>query len=637
MPSNPTVQLNVPIVAIDNFSKSLKEAQVGLEGFYRLGKGDIANLTEQLQVMAKVVTSLAQAFSGAGGLIQGLTVFGAAAAIATATMTGVTVAVSGWARNAAGLERLSTATGIAYGRLKAFQEASSAAEFQPGLQALELAVGHLQKLKLQNIEERRALVQLIPEDYGAIQKLAAAGKFTEAIEYIIRLSERLDPQTVGLLTQHFFGTADTQLVRDVWELSKQYEKQFEVTKQQKATIMEIEKTLAQIVIEWKVLLDMLAKWVAPEVLTLLKRVKELIESVTNPPGDPAERERILQEQIRYWSGIAGIPVYGTLWAGAAGLDALLGTNMRGAVYGGFVDYMQWLINNVYMGRGFKTGFGFMGSAKAGEMPGGAFGADGGGAGMGSTSYGRGGPTFRPGIGPGSSGHVGADEAVAPAPGGLDYDASDTGYVGVGQYNFMGSKLAAELGMGDVGPGHPELRRFKTGIPESVARGISVITANKYAGADIAGFLHDLYVAGAPLGNFAGVYVNKPLQHGMGNAVDIETGFGSGPNNSAALYAWAQAHPKEFAYIQAKHHMRNLDTSSGARMHDWGHFEWSPTGRAPKSQPAPVKSSSLAPLSGDTKLAINLNVVGPAGTRATARMKSDDDLFDADTIRRAVLA
>jgi hypothetical protein len=25
-------------------------------------------------------------------------------------------------------------------------------------------------------------------------------------------------------------------------------------------------------------------------------------------------------------------------------------------------------------------------------------------------------------------------------------------------------------------------------------------------------------------------------------------------------------------------MRNLDTSSGAGMHDWGHFEWTPTGR-----------------------------------------------------------
>ena len=59
-------------------------------------------------------------------------------------------------------------------------------------------------------------------------------------------------------------------------------------------------------------------------------------------------------------------------------------------------------------------------------------------------------------------------------------------------------------------------------------------------------------------------------------MDIETGFGSGPDNSPRLFAWAQAHPKEFAEIQARHHMRNLDTSSGAGMHDWGHFEWTPT-------------------------------------------------------------
>jgi uncharacterized membrane protein YgcG len=169
------------------------------------------------------------------------------------------------------------------------------------------------------------------------------------------------------------------------------------------------------------------------------------------------------------------------------------------------------------------------------------------------------------------GGTGADGAPA---GGY----SDTGYVGVGGYNFMGSARAAAMGMGDVTHGGANAQlKFATGIPQG--EGPTSIRANKYAGADMAGFLKDLHEAGAPLSQFAGAYVNKPLQHGYGNALDIETGLGSGPDNSPKLYAWAQAHPKEFAEIQAKHHMRNLDTSSGARMHDWGHFEWTPTGRA----------------------------------------------------------
>jgi hypothetical protein len=152
------------------------------------------------------------------------------------------------------------------------------------------------------------------------------------------------------------------------------------------------------------------------------------------------------------------------------------------------------------------------------------------------------------------------------------------YTGVGGYNFMGSARAAAMGMGDVTHGGPLAHlRWPTGIPEG--EGPTSIMANKYAGRDMAGFLKDLHDAGAPLKQFAGAYVNKPLQHGYGNALDIETGFGSGPNNSPLLYAWAQKHPKEFAEIQAKHHMRNLDTSSGARMHDWGHFEWTPEAKS----------------------------------------------------------
>jgi hypothetical protein len=142
---------------------------------------------------------------------------------------------------------------------------------------------------------------------------------------------------------------------------------------------------------------------------------------------------------------------------------------------------------------------------------------------------------------------------------------------------MGSARARALGMGDVTHGGANAQLpFATGIPKG--QGPQTIRANKYAGPDMAGFLKDLHDAGAPLDQFAGAFVNKPRQHGYGNALDIETGFGSGPDNSPKLFAWAQAHPKEFAAIQARHHMRNLDTSSGASMHDWGHFEWTPTDR-----------------------------------------------------------
>ena len=162
------------------------------------------------------------------------------------------------------------------------------------------------------------------------------------------------------------------------------------------------------------------------------------------------------------------------------------------------------------------------------------------------------------------------------------------YTGVGGYNFMGSDRARAMGM-DVQPG--QVQRFETGVPGRAA----TISANKYAGPDIAGFVKDLHAAGAPLTNYSGVFNMKRLgrgwsQHAYGNAIDIETGFGSGPDNSKALYEWAQAHPKEFAEIQARHHMRNLDTSSGAGMHDWGHFEWTPTGRG--KAPSDIAAGSL---------------------------------------------
>ena len=172
-------------------------------------------------------------------------------------------------------------------------------------------------------------------------------------------------------------------------------------------------------------------------------------------------------------------------------------------------------------------------------------------------------------------------------------ASASGYSGVGDYNFMGSSRARALGMGDVTPGSAAAQvKFPTGIPKG--QGPQEITANKYAGTDIAGFLKDLHEAGAPLDNYSGVYANRSKrggggasQHAYGNALDLETGFGSGPTNSPKLYAWAQAHPEQFAAIQAAHHMRNLDTSSGAHMHDWGHFEWTPADKAALAKNAPT--------------------------------------------------
>ena len=188
--------------------------------------------------------------------------------------------------------------------------------------------------------------------------------------------------------------------------------------------------------------------------------------------------------------------------------------------------------------------------------------------------------------------------------------------GVGGYNFMGSERARSMGMGDVEPGSPEAHlRFPTGIPEG--EGPAYITANKYAGPDMAGFLRDLHEAGAPLSGFSGVYANREKrggggasQHAYGNAMDIESGFGSGPDNSPALYAWSQKNPDKFADIQAKHHMRNLDTSSGAHMHDWGHFEWTPESYA-KNDHAPAATAAGAGATGGASPGISK--AGPAFT------------------------
>jgi hypothetical protein len=161
--------------------------------------------------------------------------------------------------------------------------------------------------------------------------------------------------------------------------------------------------------------------------------------------------------------------------------------------------------------------------------------------------------------------------IGAALGGGGGAGHDTGYSGVGGFNFMGSARARAMGF-DVHPGS-----MQDMVTRSTAAG--KITANKYAADDIAGFINDLHGAGAPLKNFSGVFSPRQKrgghgwsQHAFGNAVDIETGFGHGFDNSPALFHWAQEHPKEFAEIQARHHMKNLASF------DWGHFEWSPTGR-----------------------------------------------------------
>jgi hypothetical protein len=168
-------------------------------------------------------------------------------------------------------------------------------------------------------------------------------------------------------------------------------------------------------------------------------------------------------------------------------------------------------------------------------------------------------------------------------------SGDTGYVGTGGFNFMGSKRARDMGMGDVSLYSATAQQtFETGITDG--KGPAVIRANKYAGPDIAGFLKDLHDAGAPLKDFAGAYVQKPRQHGHGNAVDIETGFGGGPDNSPALYKWAKENPELFQKIQDDHHMKNL-TKEASGVNDWGHFEWSPQRKATPAEMEARKKSN----------------------------------------------
>jgi hypothetical protein len=300
--------------------------------------------------------------------------------------------------------------------------------------------------------------------------------------------------------------------------------------------------------------------------------------------------------------------------------------VKEGVFAALVDFKG------YVESGGAAGTGMMNASFGGSA--GAAGGGGGGGGGGAASFGGGGYTnldtgyrgdsgnLTPGTGGATAGAapstagggrrglaraMGMDRGSPPANGqsrptmsNAEAAAANTEVTGVGGYNFMGSARARAMGMGDVTPGSAAAQmKFATGIPKG--QGPQSITANKYAGTDIAGFLKDLHEAGAPLTNFSGVYANRgkrggggASQHAYGNALDLETGFGSGPDNSPALYAWAQKNPEKFAELQSKHHMRNLINAGGGR-HDWGHFEWTPQEKinADKQQAA-IKTGAAVP-------------------------------------------
>ena len=235
--------------------------------------------------------------------------------------------------------------------------------------------------------------------------------------------------------------------------------------------------------------------------------------------------------------------------------------MRRASYGGSAD-ARVLDADYHPGEG-----GYLGGPGGGVGPGyGGHGANGPGipgmerAGPGGygSSFGGGSQPAMTSQGsslPGAGGH--RPHASLPPPTGPQSPTEPSGAVdehghahtGVGGYNFMGSERARRMGY-DIKHGSREAQMpFATGIPKEAYGGrLSTIRANKYAGPDMAGFLKDLHDAGAPLDQFAGAYVNKPRQHGYGNALDIETGFGSGPDNSPKLHAWAMKNPELFKKI-----------------------------------------------------------------------------------------
>ena len=89
--------------------------------------------------------------------------------------------------------------------------------------------------------------------------------------------------------------------------------------------------------------------------------------------------------------------------------------------------------------------------------------------------------------------------------------------------------------------------FKTGIPKG--KGPQTISANKYAGPDMAGFSRtsptpalrwEILPASTPTETSAAAAVAS--QHAYGNVIDIERGFGSGPDNSPALACVGEGQP-----------------------------------------------------------------------------------------------
>ena len=207
--------------------------------------------------------------------------------------------------------------------------------------------------------------------------------------------------------------------------------------------------------------------------------------------------------------------------------------------------------------------------------------------------------------PGGGGNaVGGGSRIGNRPGGGGgggYNPSGTAlpyvqresdpYSGIGErFNFAGSDRARQMGM-NMQPG--QVQTFETGIVDG--KGPGTIQSNQYAGRDIAGFLHDLHEAGAPLDQYSGTYAKRQIrggsgwsQHAYGNAVDIETGFGHGPDNSPKLFAWAQKNPEKWAELQSKYHMKNLAPN------DWGHLEWTPAGRNPNYKPGSDKIATQRP-------------------------------------------
>jgi hypothetical protein len=134
------------------------------------------------------------------------------------------------------------------------------------------------------------------------------------------------------------------------------------------------------------------------------------------------------------------------------------------------------------------------------------------------------------------------------------------------------------------------RMFKTGITgDRKIDGPSSISSNQYAGPHMANFLRELHEAGAPLNDYSGTFNDRNVrggssksQHAYGNAVDIETGLGHGPDNSPALWAWSQKNPGKLEAIAARNNMKNMGGPDYKGRQDWGHFEYNAPDKKPQT-------------------------------------------------------